>query len=453
MQAIAGHDLRRRTRAAAERLDLEFDLGAGPIDFRQRQIAVGQGLLQPHVRPGQARAVDGHERFDRPAALARFDCAVLGKQRRSRATVDTDDRPVGLLDETARKAAARDPFCDVLIERTLCRAPAGVLDFDFVDAVAVPFVGRQLQAQVTQLVIADGKQVEVAKALALAEAGRPLLAVDRFLVRPRGRVLAVLPVQHETADLARLAQVDIELLRRPVRRITAPLALRIAVHCRGRRRILQRRRRRHAHLRRRLVGRRQFAQHQVVDVDRTLAAIAAGADDELDRGGMAQRVVGCRPPGEFDLAPAHADLLPVAAEFEVGPVVPPDVLAARIDEFELQCVDGCLATNPETQFEVVGQVEWQRAPRGGVAVDRLPVRVGEVEIQAQRLPGLALGTLQRRADVVGVLHLPCRRRIEIVEHALGRAGGDGVLHGAHQQERVTRHSGDCARRSAREQRS
>src|SRR6185312_10481709 len=114
------------------------------------------------------------------------------------------------------------------------------------------------------------------------------------------------------------------------------------------------------------------------------------------------------------------DLLPLVREDEFGTIDPPHVLAARVDQLELQCVHWRIAAYPERQFVVRRQVEWQLAPRRGVAD-----HVAKIEIQAQCAAEFSIDGLDGCRRVVGVIGGPGGEGFEVVERAWRLAGHYG----------------------------
>ena len=101
-------------------------------------------------------------------------------------------------------------------------------------------------------------------------------------------------------------------------------------------------------------------QGEPVEPEVAPAALVAGADART------RSTANCRsvrsvvvPPGEIDLPPLDAHLLPVAGEREVRAAEPPDVVAGRIDELDFEVVAPRLAAHPERDLVVIGQTRRQ----------------------------------------------------------------------------------------------
>src|SRR5438093_13767001 len=97
---------------------------------------------------------------------------------------------------------------------------------------------------------------------------------------------------------------------------------------------------------------------------------------------MPQRAVAGRAPGEVDLALLDPDEPPFAGKLEVGPVEPPHVVAACIDELHLQLVYGCVGAQVERKLVVRWEIDRQGASRG-----RVGCGATEIDIQPQRRTG------------------------------------------------------------------
>ena len=92
---------------------------------------------------------------------------------------------------------------------------------------------------------------------------------------------------------------------------------------------------------------------------------------------MAQRAFRAGSPREFDVAFFDPDELPLAWKLEIGPVEPPDVLAARVQQLHLEIVGRRIGAQVERDLVAGRQVERQRAPR-----QRVPGGPGQVEVEA-----------------------------------------------------------------------
>src|SRR2546423_14186995 len=87
------------------------------------------------------------------------------------------------------------------------------------------------------------------------------------------------------------------------------------------------------------------------------------------------------PPGESDLPFLEPHLLPARRKHEVALVRPPDVLAASIDQFELEIVGRSFAAHREAETIVRRQIEAH-----GAAGDRVAAPLHEMEIEAAGAP-------------------------------------------------------------------
>ena len=125
---------------------------------------------------------------------------------------------------------------------------------------------------------------------------------------------------------------------------------------------------------------------------------------------MPQHAVRSGPPGEVDLALLDFHQPPLARKLEVGPMEPPDIIAARVDELELELVHGRVGAQVERDFVVRRQIDRQDASRG-----RVPGRAAEIEVQPQRGARRPGGGMHRRAHAIGHRGLPCLGGLEAIE--------------------------------------
>ena len=94
-----------------------------------------------------------------------------------------------------------------------------------------------------------------------------------------------------------------------------------------------------------LIG--KLAQGEPAHLHRPPPAATTGRHHELDGRRVPQDAILGRSPREVDLALLDPDLLPFARKLEVGPAEPPDVVAARVDELDLELVGRRVAPNVE----------------------------------------------------------------------------------------------------------
>ncbi len=153
---------------------------------------------------------------------------------------------------------------------------------------------------------------------------------------------------------------------------------------------------------------RQLREGEVVDPHRPLAA-GRRRHHDLDRGDVMDLAAAERSPGEGDLPLAGGDLRPLPRVREVAAVQPPDVVAARIDQLQLEIVDWSVSPHRKGEFVVRRQVEVDLAPGDGV-----PRVMLEVEVEPHRGAGAprVLADLERHP--VGRRRGPGGDRIEVV---------------------------------------
>ncbi len=255
----------------------------------------------------------------------------------------------------------------------------------------------------------------------------PVAPVDRGLHHVARRLQPRHPLDHRAAELAHLAQVQADgLLLDPA---ADPYRVRPAVGDA----LLQRGRGigDDAGGQRRAVLLGQRLQRELVEAHRALAAHLA-VNGELHRGAAPQDRVLARPPGLVDVALAVAHPGPVLGKAVAAAVDPPHVVAAGVDQLELQVVGRRVATQAEAHLVVVRPGDIQPATDAGVAGDLV-----EIVVQAQRAAAIAVHRPQRTADLRRGDQLPGTDIVELRQHpaaALGRAAVAGQGHGAEQQE-------------------
>ena len=341
-QPVADDQDRPPRLAGGEGGDLEGEGRMAPGHRRDRQVALGQGLLRRDVGPGDEAASDADERLDREAPGERLDGAVLAEaaprrrhrrrrprsSRAARRRSSADSRPAGHRRRspgtgswpTPRRRAARPAP----------RRPRSPLGGSGRPAVGATAAGRWVQAETNPPRLALGQR----QVIAVAVAGRhrahrpPVRAVVGNLDVVSGGEVAAGPVDHQAAVLALLPEVD----RQPwggVAGRAPPGGGRVAVEGEGGSR--PRRRRRGAGHRGAGVGvvRRQLAEGEAVDPHRAAAAPSdTGGDRQLDGADPPRLAAAGRPPGEGDLSLLDPHQAPVAGELVVAMVHPPDVLGA-----------------------------------------------------------------------------------------------------------------------------
>ncbi len=167
---------------------------------------------------------------------------------------------------------------------------------------------------------------------------------------------------------------------------------------------------------------RAFGKCHAGHAQRLLASVASGRDHELDELRLAQAAVNRRTPGELDMAAADRQVAEPWRQHMVRPVHPPDVVAAGIDQLELEVVGGAGSLDARDEIEALGPGHRQRTTHHRVAGD-----AGKVRVQAQA--AVAVGA-QARTHLVGRGGRPGRHVAEIVEQllpqrrGLSRCGGD-----------------------------
>ena len=119
---------------------------------------------------------------------------------------------------------------------------------------------------------------------------------------------------------------------------------------------------------------------------------------------MLECAIGRRTPGEFDLSLANPDLSPLARKREIRAIEPPDVVASRVGQLELEIVDRRVGAHVKRDLVIGGQVERQRAVSNRVARG-----AGEIEIELQRAAIDAVGGMDRCPHAVGRAGMPDER--------------------------------------------
>src|SRR5690606_35089020 len=110
--------------------------------------------------------------------------------------------------------------------------------------------------------------------------------------------------------------------------------------------------------------RRQWLPRQAAEAH---AAAPAGVvvDGEFELRAAAQDAIQVRPPGLVDMARAVTHRGPLARELVARPVHPPDIVAAGVDQLELQVVGRRVAAQLEGEAVVLRILQWQVALDAG----------------------------------------------------------------------------------------
>src|SRR5262245_35283350 len=174
--------------------------------------------------------------------------------------------------------------------------------------------------------------------------------------------------------------------------------------------------------RRRRPGRWQLAKLELVDPDRAAPA-AASSDGELESGQVTDLATAERPPGEADMTLLDGERLPLGRELHVPPHAPPDIVAARIDELELQVVRRRRTTQAEGEGIVLGQIEVELPARDGVTAAAV-----EIEVETETAPALTDVGAEGEIDAIGRVGRPDPVILEsIQEDRCGARSSDRVL--------------------------
>src|SRR5439155_14390792 len=113
-------------------------------------------------------------------------------------------------------------------------------------------------------------------------------------------------------------------------------------------------------------------EREIIEPHRALPA-AAGGDGDLDGRDVAQ-LAGMRAPRERDLALLGRERLPPRWKREAPPVAPPHIVAARIDQLELEVVRQARALDREPEPVVGGKIDLDFAAGHGI-----PAAAAEIE--------------------------------------------------------------------------
>ncbi len=407
-QPVAADQLRALGRALHETGHRKPGLLMHPVDGGDRQVVILQRLGDGDLRPVQQLAIQADERLDAEAALGRLQRAILADQRLLLATIEAEQGPVrlfahiGTRQRTARQIGGH-------------RGQEGIgrggerqrLECDVTDAIAPVRAVAQIETHVARVGIRQRQPIAPPRTAGHLAHSAPVPAI---LGRPHGVAIGFQvrqPIDHYTADLAALVQVQADGLLLDATADPERVALAVD-HA-----VLQRGGRigNHRWHQRRIILRRQALQGQLVEAHRA-AATDLAVDRELDGGASCHLLLGRGTPRLVDLAAAVLDRRPRLGEAVAGPVDPPDVVAAGIDQLELQVVARRFATQLESEAVIDRVFDVQRAADADVAGD-----IVEVIVQAQR--AATTGTTdraQRTADLVGQHQRPGRDVVEVVQH-------------------------------------
>ncbi len=417
VQAVTSHQLRLLGAALHETGDLQAESVVLPFDRGNRQVAVLQALAGAHVGPAQHLAVEHHERLDAEAGARRLQGAVLAHQRLLAAAVQAQQGPVRLLaGEAPRQRPARQVARDRAHEIIGRGGELQRLQADVADAIAPAGPVDQIEPQVARLGLGQGQPIAAATTGGHLAQPVPVAAVDRGLHDVARGFQPRHPLDHRAAELTHLAQVQADgLLLDPA---ADPHRIRLAVG----NALLQRSRGVGDHRGGQCRGvlLRQRLQGELVEAHRALAPHLA-VDGELHRGAAPQDPVLARPPGLFDVALAVAHPGPVLREAVTAAVDPPHVVAAGVDQLELQVVGRRIAAQAETHLVVVRPGDIQPAADAGIAGHLV-----EVVVQAQRAAAVAGHRPQRAADLRRGDQLPGADVVELRQHPASRLGGQAV---------------------------
>src|SRR4051794_40917224 len=120
------------------------------------------------------------------------------------------------------------------------------------------------------------------------------------------------------------------------------------------------------------------AHDKTAEPDGARATATSRRDHKLESRYMAESPVLCGAPRELDVPLLDANELPAGRELKIATVKPPDVLAACVDELDLQIVDRRFGPHPHRELEVLRQIERQRA-----SCERITGGSREIEVEAQ----------------------------------------------------------------------
>src|SRR5882724_7848019 len=374
------------------------------------------------VSPGDDPLADVQKGLDRERASVDLEHAVFVEESLRDASESAAHRgPVGLLSaEVSGEESSGLVRGDALEERIERAGELVRPDVDLGDADSLA-VDALMQAKPEPSRRAVG-QVDVAPRRAGAP-GRverlPCRAVVRALEVERPRHRRRVPADDQPSVFARLSEVDQEPLRL-VGGLTAPARLHTTVDGAPGLVPWQRARRLDG-------GRRANAmilEAQVGDPDRALPSRRRG-NRELDRADLAHGATSRRSPREIDLAAPDPEGPPLRGEAEAVLLVPPDVVAARVDQLELELVGG---RHPmDVEGEGISFRQWERE---ALARDDEATAAFEIEVEPQ---GAASGPA-----IPGNVELRLSRRHRGPAGEVGEVVENLALHGCGGRPSVAR---------------
>src|SRR2546425_9180972 len=374
------------------------------------------------VSPGDEPLADVQKGLDRERASVDLEHAVFVQESLRDASESAAHRgPVGLLSaEVSGEESLRLVRSDVLEERIERAGELVRPDVDLGDADSLA-VDALVQAKPEPSRRAVG-QVDVAPRRAGAP-GRverlPCRAVVRALEVERPRRRRRVPADDQPSVFARLSEVDQEPLRL-VGGLTAPARLHTTVDGAPGLVPWQRARRLDG-------GRRANAmilEAQVGDPDRAPPPRRRG-NRELDRADLAPGATSPRAPREIDLAAPDPEGPPLRGEAEAVLLVPPDVVAAWVDQLELELVG---RRHPmDVEGEGISFRQWERE---ALARDHEASAAFEIEVEPQ---GAASGP-----SIPGNIELRLSRRHRAPTGEVGEVVENLALHGCGGRPSVAR---------------
>ena len=369
----------------------------------------------------------------------RLERALLVDQRLGVIAIHADHGPVRLFAAEVFRVAPRGSALGDVREEVVARGrPLDGDHRELADAVR-PWTIRRGDAHAQKARLDLGEIDPVAPAVAATHGVHavPLRAVHRRLDRVARGGRSGRPVDRRAAVLARRAEVERKALR--ARALLARPRCRrssVGAEC-GR---VRRDRRagachRSAGIR---VHRLEWRERQRIEPHRPLTA-APRRDRELDRREMLELPATLRPPREGDVAFLQRYGAPLLDPVHVHRVVPPHIVARRIDELRLEVLVRRLPANAIRQRVVLRHRDVELLPR-----DRVTAMPVEVEVEPHRVAvhPRAVGA-DRERDAVRGMGAPAARALEAVEQprrARQRGHGHGSLR-AH--TRGARHGADC----------
>jgi hypothetical protein len=203
------------------------------------------------------------------------------------------------------------------------------------------------------------------------------------------RPVARRPVEHQTAQRARAAEIEHDPLRAVSRAVPAAAFLRERGRRRGRREAREqlalgrlpasRRRRGHARTNAVRDGRRERREGEIVERDPPAPSLPR-RDRDLQRGDPSRRAATKRSPCEGQIGRPETEPRPSRRDVQLGPTQPPHVLSGGVHELELERIGLRFTAHPQRDgvMRRKGR-QHERPPRHRVA--RMPLII---EVEAQR---------------------------------------------------------------------